>query len=521
MLATIVSQLPIKLPPIDYQAIAPELLLFGSALAVLLVSALSGRGTHREVYRWIGIIGALASGGWSGYLVEQVAQHGPKLVIAGSVSLDGFSAVVGIIVSTTVVLALLIGPDFIARVAGSGPEYVALTLLSATGAVVMAQGEDLLVLFLGLEILSIALYVLVAYRIGDDLSREAAFKYFLLGGFSSAIFLYGVALVYGATGTTNLAKIVSFLAANLLISNGVLLFGIALILVGFAFKVSAVPFHLWSPDVYQGAPTSVTGYMAALAKIGGFAALLRVLMVAFPLQVHDWRPLVGALAVLSLVFGALFALRQREIKRILAYSSINHAGFILLGVYAATSAGVADALYYLAAYSVMVVGTFGLVSVIQLYRGTTEGALTLDGLRGFARDHPVIGIAFAVLILAQAGAPFTTGFFAKFSVLTAVIGVHAYWLAVVAMFAAAIAVAFYLRIVVVLYGADVERTVPRELAIQGSSDEGEGSVSLRGEPVVSSVAWVGIALSIVITIVFGVFPAPLVALCAHGKLLLG
>src|SRR5471032_1396827 len=209
-------------------------------------------------------------------------------------------------------------------------------LLSASGAMIMGEANDLIVVFLGLEIMSIALYVLAAMNARRNESGEAALKYFVLGSFSSAIFLYGIALVYGATGTSNLPQIADYLSRNVLLHNGLLLAGMALLLVGFGFKVAAVPFHLWSPDVYQGSPSPVTGFMAAVAKAGAFAALLRVFVSSFGTVRTDWQPIIWGLALLSLILGAVVALLQRDVKRMMAYSSINHAGFILLGVEAAT-----------------------------------------------------------------------------------------------------------------------------------------------------------------------------------------
>ena len=511
--ANVLSQLPIALPAISYRAVAPELVLFGGALLILLVSATTGRKEHPGLYRAIALAAAVVEGGFSGYQLYLAQGAKASLAVAGSIAYDGFSAFAGIVVAAVLILGILIGPGFVQRIAGDGPEYLVLVLVSAMGALVMAQGEDLIVIFIGLEILSIALYGLVGYRIGDGLAREAAFKYFILGGFSSAIFLYGTALVYGATGSTNLAKIANFLSVNVLVHNGVLLFGLALLLLGFGFKVSAVPFHLWSPDVYQGAPTSVTGYMAAMAKVGAFAALIRVFDVAFGSQITLWRPIVVGLAILSMLFGALFALRQRELKKILAYSSINHAGFILLGVYAGTAAAISNTLFYLVAYAVIVVGTFGLVSIIQDSLGVVEGSCSLDQLRGLARSRPALATVTAIMVLAQAGAPFTTGFLAKFSIIVSVVEIREYWIAVVAMISAAIAVAFYLRIVLAMFRGEQEQEVEGErvLAIQGAATEIPGR-----RP---ALAWIGVSLSLLFTIGFGVFPQPLLDLAARAHII--
>jgi NADH-quinone oxidoreductase subunit N len=519
VIGSIISQTPIALPRISYLATAPVLALFGGALVVLLVSALVVRGRHPELYRWIGFVAVLGELAAAGALLVHADVHGPSLAIGGALANDGFGAVVALIVGAVTLLALLIGPGLLASQTGGGPEYVALTLIAATGAVVMGQANDLLVVFLGLEILSIALYVMVGFRRGDGLAREAALKYFLMGGFSSAVFLYGVALIYGATGSTNLTRIEGFLALDTLIHNGVLLAGSALVLVGLAFKVAAAPFHTWSPDVYQGAPTSVTGFMAAIAKVGAFAALLRILDGALRSQAALWGPLVAALAVASLAAGAIFALRQSDVKRMLAYSSINHAGFILLGVYAATAVGIRDALLYVGTYAILVVGSFGALSLAQLARGGGEGLADLRTLRGLARDEPAIAFVLAVSLLAQAGAPFTTGFLAKFAVIEAAIGAGETWIAVVAMLTAAIAAAFYLRIVLALYGRDREAAPAIEgaqvaLEIPRRRSFGAG---VSTTAVVS--AWAGVAVSLAATVLLGVLPTLALAIAGRGHIL--
>jgi NADH-quinone oxidoreductase subunit N len=514
LLASIISQTPIVLPKISYLVLGPALVLFAGALIVLLVSALLRSPRHPELYRWIGVVMALGELGLASSLLVHTEDHPASLALAGALANDGFGAVVALAVGAVLVLALLIGPGLLARETGGGPEYVALSLIAASGAVVMGQANDLLVIFLGLEILSIALYVMVGLRPGLGVAREAALKYFLMGGFASAVLLYGIALIYGATGSTNLVRIEGFLAVDYLIHNGTLLAGMALLLVGLAFKVAAAPFHTWSPDVYQGAPTSVTGYMAALAKLGAFAALLRIFDGALKSQASVWGPIVAGLAVASLLVGAFFALRQRDVKRMLAYSSINHAGFILLGVYAADAVGVRDALFYVATYGILVVGSFGALSLAQLALGSGEGLGDLVSLRALAREHPAIAFAFAISLVAQAGAPFTTGFIAKFGVIDAAIGVHETWIAVVAMLSAAVAAAFYLRVVLVLYGRDREvRTAPAELAIEGAQVETEsaGLSSPAERPGISRIAlaaaWTGVVASLVVTILLGVLPA--------------
>ncbi len=290
-----------------------------------------------------------------------------------------------------------------------------------------------------------------ALTVTRDASNEASLKYFLLGGFASAIFIYGVALLYGATGSTNLTSISYFLANNLVLRPGLLYAGGALLLVGFAFKVAAVPFHLWSPDVYEGAPTPVTGVMASIVKVGAFAALLRVLISALGTQLDTWRPILYVLIIATCVVGAFVALVQRNVKRLLAYSSINQAGFMLLGVWSGTARGVAATLFYLMTYALIVVATF---AVVTLVGGTGDELHSIDYYRGLARRQPLLGGALAILLLSQLGAPLTAGFYAKYTVLAATIDSGGGALALVAILSAAVAAFFYLRWILALYADD-------------------------------------------------------------------
>jgi NADH-quinone oxidoreductase subunit N len=364
--------------------------------------------------------------------------------------MDGFSVFVMVLVSIAMLLSALVADGYLRREGVQGAEFHVLAMVSASGAMLMAMANDLIIVFLGLEILSIALYVLTAFNYRRAASGEAALKYFILGGFSSAIFVYGIALTYGATGSTNLTQIADFLSKNVVLTNGLLLAGLALLLVGFAFKVAAVPFHMWTPDVYQGAPSPVTGFMAAVAKAGAFAAMLRVLFSAMGVITTDWRPIVYGLAVLSLVLGAFVALRQRDVKRMLAYSSINHAGFILLGVVAGTARGASAALYYLFAYMLMTIGSFAIVTVLGR---AGDGDHDLTRYRGLAGRQPLMALAFAVLLLAQAGAPFTTGLWAKVEVVFAAVDAGYVPLGAIAMVTAVVAGYFYLRVAVLMYAS--------------------------------------------------------------------
>ena len=422
-----------------------------------------------------------------------------------------------------------------------------LALMSASGAMLMGMANDLIIIFLGLEILSIALYVLTALNHRQAASGEAALKYFILGGFSSAIFVYGIALTYGATGSTNLTQIADFLSKNVVLTNGLLLAGLALMLVGFAFKIAAVPFHMWTPDVYQGAPTPVTGFMAAVAKAGAFAAMLRVLFSSLGVISSDWKPIIYALAVLSLLVGSVVALRQRDVKRMLAYSSINHAGFILLGVESALPRGVSASLYYLVAYMFMTIGSFAVVMVLGR---EGDGDHDLTRYRGLARRQPLLALSFAILLLAQAGAPFTTGLWAKLQVVLASISAGAVPLAVIAMVTAVIAAFFYLRVAVLMYASNepeeggegfvapaarteggsqipwaspdgVSATITTLnaellLADDAPAATGEETPSVVPVPFLTSVA---IGICVGVTVIFGIVPAPLLDFANHATLL--
>jgi NADH-quinone oxidoreductase subunit N len=438
----------IPVPPIRWLAILPPIIMIGGAVVLLGLASLVRRPLRVAVST---VATVVISGGALGIAIWQwtdVADHGAHTYIAQAVVMDGFSVFVMMLVSIAMLLTALVADGYLRREGVQGAEFHVLAMVSASGAMLMAMANDLIIVFLGLEILSIALYVLTAFNYRRAASGEAALKYFILGGFSSAIFVYGIALTYGATGSTNLTQIADFLSKNVVLSNGLLLAGLALLLVGFAFKVAAVPFHMWTPDVYQGAPSPVTGFMAAVAKAGAFAAMLRVLFSALGTITTDWRPIVYALAVLSLVLGAFVALRQRDVKRMLAYSSINHAGFILLGVVAGTARGASASLYYLFAYMLMTIGSFAIVTVLGR---TGDGDHDLSRYRGLAGRQPLMALAFAVLLLAQAGAPFTTGLWAKVQVVFAAIDPGYVPLGAIAMVTAVVAAYFYLRVAVLMY----------------------------------------------------------------------
>ena len=436
-------------PPVDWFAIAPEIALFGAAILIVIVRSVVRHDPRvRPASLWIGLAGVAVSGVFTGVQWGYVHSNGPYEAMAGLVAVDGFAVFVMTVVLGATLLALLLSAGYLRRENLESPEYFALMLCSATGMMLMASANDLITIFLSLEILSIALYVLAAFDRKRLSSQEAGLKYFLLGSFSSAVFLYGIALVYGATGTTNLTGIAQFLAKTTLLHNGVLLVGFALLLVGLGFKVAAAPFHMWTPDVYQGAPTPVTAFMAAATKAAAFAAFLRVFVGAFQLYQVDWRPAVWGLAVLSLLVGSTAAIVQTDVKRMLAYQSIAHAGYVLIGVQVANAQGTSAALFYVLTYAVMTTGAF---AIVMLLARKGDDRHDLSDYRGLATARPVLAGLLTLFLLAQAGVPFTGGFVAKLAVFSAAINVGQYWLALIGMLAAVIGAFVYLRIVLAMY----------------------------------------------------------------------
>ena len=489
-------------PKVDWFALSPLLVLLGGAMVLLVVAAL----TPPWPKRWYAVFTtnvAAAAVGLEVVLWHRVDDKGPTTLVGDVLHLDKVGLWIAITICVGVFLAAMVTDDYLRREGLEGPELYVLYMLAAVGGIVMAAANDLIVLFLGLEILSLALYVMAASHRKRIESQESGIKYFVLGGFSSAFFLYGVALVYGGAGSTNFTKIVAAFDATVELNrrnDALVLAGIALLLVGLAFKVAAVPFHFWSPDVYEGAPTPVTAFMASVGKAAAFGAMLRVLLQALPHWSDDYRPVVWLIAVITLVGGAVMAVVQTNVKRMLAFSSISHAGFILVGVEAAahrggpslTGSGVSSVLLYLLIYSVLVIGTFGVVTAVGR---TGDAATGLAGFRGLGKQQPVLALGMTVLLLAQAGVPLTSGFIAKFGVITAAVDVRSYAIAIIAMVSAVIAAFLYLRIMISMWIAEPE-----------AGDDAR-------EPVrVPMLLGIAIGLSVAFTVLIGLFPGWLIDL---------
>ncbi|MEP6687645.1 MAG: NADH-quinone oxidoreductase subunit N [Gemmatimonadales bacterium] len=425
-------------------ALLPECLLTVWALIVLLV--VSWRHETAEDSRlagWLSFAGVLVSGaGLAALWVNGVVPDG----LAQMVALDSFRYAAAAISLLAAGATILLSLGYLEREQLLAPEYYPLILLATAGMMFLGGAEDLIVLFLGLELMSVAVYVLAGYNRGNAFSSEAALKYFLIGAFASGFLLYGIALVYGATGTTNLSLAGAQLAGKSLPLMAAL--GLGLLLIGFGFKVAAVPFHMWAPDVYDGSPTPVTGFMATGVKAAAFASLVRVLMEAFPSAVSLWQPIIAALAIASMVLGNFVALTQRSLKRLLAYSSIAHAGYLLVAVWPGSPAGAGAVVLYLFAYSLTTLAAFGLLAALG--RGG-ERDVTLDDIAGLAATRPAMALGLTVCMLSLLGFPGTFGFIGKWYILTAVVAQGHYILPVILVLTSVVSAGYYLPVVMAMY----------------------------------------------------------------------
>jgi NADH-quinone oxidoreductase subunit N len=439
-----------NIPHVELAGIAPEIALTVAALVILVVHALLGNRVSTWYLPYLASLGLIVAG-----VLAVIVWDVNDLQLSGMIALDNFATFVKVTLAVFGLLTVWLGRDYLTRDRLEESEFYALVLFAVAGMMLMAAAADLIVIFLALETFSIALYVLVAFKKRSSEAQESAMKYFLLGAFSSAFFLFGIALAYGAVGTTNLYStgpnadsLFRFASGGPATDHGLLILAMGLIIVGLGFKIAAVPFHAWTPDAYQGAPSPVTGFMAAGSKIAGFAALIRVLdAILFPLR-WDWRPLVIGIAVLTMVVGSVLAVVQEDVKRMLAYSSIAHAGFVLVGVIAANDRGVSGSLFYLATYGLTVLGSFAVISILG---GPGEHRTRLTDYRGAFYQRPLLAGALTLFLLALAGVPVTSGFVGKLVVFGAAIESGYWWLVVIGVLTSAIAAFFYLRVLVVMY----------------------------------------------------------------------
>jgi NADH-quinone oxidoreductase subunit N len=469
--------------------ILPELLLTITGVLAMLIEPIMPPGMTRKpigVLALLGVIAALVASVWQLSLP-------PGTAFYGTVQTDAFSVFFHVVICSIVLVALLIAFDVFDGTKERPAEYYALVLFGAVGMCLMSSAVELLLVFISLEISSIATYILAAVRKRTGKSPEAGLKYFLLGSFATAFFLYGIALTFGATGSTNIAEIAAALPQSA--TPGFATLAVAMVLIGLGFKVSAAPFQVWTPDVYEGAPSPVVALMSTGPKVAAFAVLLRILYGAYPLLHAHWLLLVWIMSALSMTVGNLGALRQHNVKRLLAYSSIAHAGYTLVAFTALSREGIAAAMFYTAAYAAMNVGAFAIVS----HAGGFDDKLhSVADYRGLAYRSPLLGGALAFFLLSLIGIPFTGGFFGKFYVFTAALHSGEVWLAIIGLVNSGIAVYYYLRLLMSVYGKPADdapvQLVPR----------------LRGSLTIA------LLLTVSATFILGIFPGRILSMARAG-----
>lgn len=466
----------LSVPDLNLRIIAPALIIAISAIVVLLAELFTSSGQKR-LLGYLSLLGLAIAAFAAINLWGANATAFRAMVIA-----DNFGLFLTLTILIGAALSILLSMDRFAQ-----GEYYVLMLFSVSGMILMATATDLIVIFLALELMSLPLYLLAAFQRENPNSLEAGVKYFLLGAFSSAFFLYGIALIYGAAGTTNLMLIAKASSSDLL------LIGAGLLLAGFAFKVALVPFHWWTPDVYEGAPTTITAFMSVAVKAAAFGAFFRAFFVALPALAMDWRTVLAFVAVLTMTLGNVAALLQPNIKRMLAYSSIAHAGYILIALVAMGENGASSALFYLLAYTVTNLGAFG--AVIALSDGTRE-RLNISDFAGIARTQPFVAALMAICMLSLAGFPPFAGFVGKFLIFGAAVQNGWTWLAIVGVLNSLISAYFYLRPVVQMY----------------MSEPSEGSNGIHVAPLVM----LALIIAVLLVIALGIFPSPAMVFAQGG-----
>ena len=430
--------------------IIPVLCVTLAGLACMLAEAFRQRGERMP-------IGGLGAIGLAGAAIAILLLWGRRAESFGVVRADDFGLFVQLILVGVGLLTLVFSPKAIDRDGLPAGEYYALLLFALAGMMLIAVATDLLVIFLALEVFSLALYVLTGLRRHEYASTEGAFKYFVLGGFASAFFLYGIAFTYGLAGSTHLDNVAAAVQAQALTGNPLLLVAMGLLLVGLAFKVAAVPFHMWTPDAYEAAPTVVTGFMSTAVKAAGFAVFARVFLSALEPLRAEWTPVLWVLAVCTMILGSVVGVAQTNLKRMLAYSSIAHGGYLLMALAAGDEVGRASILFYLVVYAVTNVGAFAVLALLSTRAAPMEH---LDDYRGLWHSNPVMAGLLAVFLLSLGGFPPTAGFVAKWYVFSAAVAAGQFSLAIVGVLTSVVSVFFYLRIIVMMYMAEPQEAAP-------------------------------------------------------------
>ena len=435
----------------SFDAVIPVICLTMAGLAIMLAESFRLKNESMPL-GGLAVIGLLGSGAASVFLWDRNATS------FGVVTADNFALFVNLVLVGVGILTVFFASQTVHRDHIPAGEFYTLMLFSMVGMMLMVQSTDLLLMFLALETMSIAVYVMTGIRRDQAPSTEAAFKYFLLGAFASSFFLYGIAFIYGISGSTSLDRVGSVIAAQSMSGNPMILLAVGLLIVGFGFKVAAVPFHMWSPDAYEGAPAVVTGFMSTGVKAAAVAAFARVFLTALEPMINDWAPVLWVVAAATMIVGTVVGVAQTSLKRLLAYSSIAHGGYMLVGLVAGNDVGKGAILFYLAAYALTNLGAFGIIALV----GTRERAN--DDLRDFAGlwySHPALATLMTIFLLSLGGFPPTAGFIAKWYVFSAAVGAGYYGLAIIGVLSSVVSVFFYLRVVVMMYMSERDaRPIP-------------------------------------------------------------
>jgi NADH-quinone oxidoreductase subunit N len=470
----------------SFDAVVPMLCVTMAALAVMGAEAFRAKGENMP-------LGGLGVVGLVGAAIAAALLWNRNTTSFGVIVADNFGLFVTMVLLIVGVLTIMFSSPVLRRDGLPKGDYYALVLFSIAGMIMMAVANDLLIVFIALEILSIAVYVLTGIRRDDPRATEAAFKYFLLGAFSSAFFLYGIAFTYGLTGSTRLDRVGTYVAAQSMNDNPLLVVALGLLLVGFAFKISAVPFHMWTPDAYEGAPAVVTGFMSTGVKAAAFAAFARVFLSSFEPFSGEWVPMVWLLAAATMILGTVVGVAQSNLKRMLAYSSIAHGGYLLVGLVAANQVGKAAILFYLLAYAVTNLAAFGVIAMLGARDAPRD---ELRDYSGLWYTRPALAALMTVCLLSLGGLPPTAGFIAKWYIFSAAVSAGHYGLAIIGVLTSVVSVFFYLRVVVMMYMAEWEGTTP--------------------PPAVPAVGMVALAASVAVIFSLGILPTPVLNLAAES-----
>ena len=499
-------------PPIDFAGLSPLIALVGGACVVLMVGLFPGRG----VRRWgVPALTLVTIATFAGLTIWQWGEG--KSIISGALRVDDLALALNLIFATAAGAAVLLSWRAVAPREAAHGEYFALLLTSAAGMWVLVAAQNLVTLFLGLELLSIPLYVLCATELRRETSLESGLKYLIIGSVGSATLLYGLALVYGATGDTDFSGIARALGENDLAKDPLMLTGIGLIAVGLAFKASVAPFHQWTPDVYEGAPTPVTAFMAVATKAAAFGAFLRLFDVALLDASTDWGPALAVIATITIVVGNVGALGQSSLKRLMAWSSVAQAGYMLAGVVVATRLGVQATVFYLGVYLMMNLAAFAVIVIRERETGLGDDIASVQGL---GAQRPLLAMAMTLAMLGLAGIPATAGFIGKFYLIDAAIAGDYAWLGVVIVIGSMISLAYYLKVVAAMWMAEAP-VAGTALATAGQPAMAGGSPE-ADSPRIEPETWFVALLAGAATLFFGILPSPLFNLAVQaGRSLTG